>query len=81
MEMKTEQKRVEHIKSSSAREIHSTKFHTFFFFEVPYFKKKSERATNKCFNDMAQNVENKSKPNPNPIDGKTSWKLEQKWMQ
>lgn len=30
---------------------------------------------------MAQNVENKSKPNPNPVDRKKSWKLEQKWMQ
>lgn len=29
---------------------------------------------------MAQNVENKSKPNPDPVDGKASWKLEQKWM-
>lgn len=43
MEMKTEQKRVEHIKSSSAREIHSTKFHTFFFFLKFHTLKKNQK--------------------------------------
>lgn len=61
-ENKNTAKRLEHGEGSSARGIYSMKFHT--------LKKKSGRATNKCFNDTAQNVENKSKPNPNPADGK-----------